>query len=83
MWLIQVLILGKHCKNDSSERFRRIPFRYIFANAGRLRRSLEERRSDVNIAELKERYEAWWAKYQAWTTATNSNQSKVCYAVLG
>ncbi|ETN76408.1 transcription initiation factor TFIID subunit [Necator americanus] len=49
---------------------------YIFENAGRLRRSIEERRSDVNIPELKEKYEAWWAKYEAWTAATATNQPK-------
>ncbi|KAK6755492.1 hypothetical protein RB195_014080 [Necator americanus] len=53
-----------------------VDLRYIFENAGRLRRSIEERRSDVNIPELKEKYEAWWAKYEAWTAATATNQPK-------
>ncbi|KIH61218.1 hypothetical protein ANCDUO_08516 [Ancylostoma duodenale] len=57
-----------------------VDLRYIFENAGRLRRSLEERRSDVNIAELKEKYEAWWTKYQAYTTATTSGQPKEALA---
>ncbi|EYC07275.1 hypothetical protein Y032_0071g566 [Ancylostoma ceylanicum] len=57
-----------------------VDLRYIFENAGRLRRSLEERRSDVNTAELKERYEAWWTKYQAYTTATSSEQPKEALA---
>ncbi|KHJ96212.1 hypothetical protein OESDEN_03823 [Oesophagostomum dentatum] len=55
-----------------------VDLRYIFENAGRLRRSLEERRSDLNIAELKQKYETWWQKYEAWTTATAANQPKVC-----
>ncbi|VDM67614.1 unnamed protein product [Strongylus vulgaris] len=53
-----------------------VDLRYIFENAGRLRRSLEERRSDINIADLKEKYEKWWTKYEAWTKASKSDQSK-------
>ncbi|CAJ0590363.1 unnamed protein product [Cylicocyclus nassatus] len=52
-----------------------VDLRYLFENAGRLKRSLEERRRDINIAELKEKYEKWWAQYEKFTAATKG-QSK-------
>uniref|UniRef100_A0A7I4YQZ0 ATP synthase mitochondrial F1 complex assembly factor 1 n=1 Tax=Haemonchus contortus TaxID=6289 RepID=A0A7I4YQZ0_HAECO len=43
-----------------------VDLRYIFEDTEKLRRSLEERRSNVSISEVKEKYDSWWSKYQAW-----------------
>ncbi|PIO75999.1 hypothetical protein TELCIR_01950 [Teladorsagia circumcincta] len=47
-----------------------VDLRYIFEDMEKLRRALEERRSDVSISEVKEKYDSWWTKYQTWKEAS-------------
>ncbi|VDM63437.1 unnamed protein product [Angiostrongylus costaricensis] len=52
-----------------------VDLRYIFEDTEKLRRSLEERRSNVDITQVKENYDAWLDKYQTWKAS--ADQSKV------
>lgn len=47
-----------------------VDLRYVFEDTERLRRTLEERRNSASITELKEKYFAWWEKYQVWKGAS-------------
>ncbi|KJH49112.1 transcription initiation factor TFIID subunit [Dictyocaulus viviparus] len=48
-----------------------VDLRYLFEDVDKLRRSLEERRMDVDITEMKTKYNAWWDKYQVWKSAAD------------
>ncbi|KAK6031343.1 transcription initiation factor TFIID subunit [Ostertagia ostertagi] len=53
---------------------------YVFEDMENLRRALEERRSDVSISEVKEKYDAWWTKYQNWKEANGLSKEAVITA---
>lgn len=48
-----------------------VDLRYLFEDVEKLRRSLEERRSNVDITQVKEKYDAWWEKYQIWKASAD------------
>ncbi|KAK5964195.1 hypothetical protein GCK32_012311, partial [Trichostrongylus colubriformis] len=57
-----------------------VDLRYVFEDVERLRRALEERRSDVNISEVKAEYDKWWTKYQTWKEASSLSKEEVTSA---
>lgn len=52
-----------------------VDLRYLFDDIEKLRRSLEERRrSDVDITQVKEKYDIWWDKYQTWKASADQDK---------
>ncbi|KAJ1369064.1 hypothetical protein KIN20_030446 [Parelaphostrongylus tenuis] len=54
-----------------------VDLRYLFEDMEKLRRSLEERRSNIDITQVKEKYDVWWDKYQSWKESADQEKKVV------
>ncbi|CAI4223668.1 unnamed protein product [Auanema sp. JU1783] len=51
-----------------------VDLRHIFDNIEPMKLSLEERRSKIDLTEVKEGYDNWWAKYNLWKNEKENAQ---------
>ncbi|WKY12972.1 hypothetical protein Q1695_004078 [Nippostrongylus brasiliensis] len=57
-----------------------VDLRYVFDDVDKLRRSLEERRCNINITDVKTNYEKWWEKFEAWKASGHLPKEQVANA---